>query len=237
MVPLASLALIAFEARRAAMRVVRWLDDGEDFERETPVWRAALAFAAFQAAQMLVSQLVSLWTDDPGTFLGVSYTVSAVLLAALTYYGRRGATPVWATRSHLKSLGLGLLGGLATSAFGRLVATWVLADAVRPERDLVSSPTGRIAFAIAVGMLAPLVEELFFRGWLQDVLARELPRGRKWLAPIVSALAFASVHPAQSFAAVFALGLVAGVLYARTGELGPSVAAHAAHNWGVLLLP
>jgi membrane protease YdiL (CAAX protease family) len=91
-------------------------------------------------------------------------------------------------------------------------------------------------FGLATATVAPVVEELFFRGWLQHVIARDLAGNRRWLAPVIAALAFASVHPPASFFAVFPLGLVAGVLYSRTRSLAPSVVAHAAHNWGVMLM-
>jgi len=78
-------------------------------------------------------------------------------------------------------------------------------------------------------MAAPLVEEIYFRGWLQSALAERLQNRSAWVVPL-AAFAFASVHPASAFPVVFLLGLVTGTLYARTGVLGPSIVAHAVHN-------
>jgi membrane protease YdiL (CAAX protease family) len=229
LVPLASLALVAFEARRAAMRVVRWLDDGEDFERETPAWRAALAFAAFQGSQVLAARMLAAWTTDVGILMGASYLVSGAVLVALTLYGRRDLGPLRVLPRHPMWIGLGLVGGVASATLGRFVAHRF----IHPVGGGLGpvSRGGELAFVLTAGTLAPLVEELFFRGWLQHVITRDLGERRRWLAPVIAALAFASVHPPQSFPAVFALGIVSGVLYLRTSSLGPSVVAHAAHNW------
>ena len=234
LVPIAALGLVSFEARRAATRVVRWLDDGEDFERETPAWRAAIAFAAFQGTQAVAARLITSWTGDPSTVLGVSYTVSAVVLAALTAYGRRDLAPIRVWPRNPASLPIGLLGGMATAAVARLYTRWLPA----PDVDQATLHAGVSLLAVlAIGVLAPVVEELFFRGWLQPVVSRDLPAARKWLAPVLAALAFAAVHPPRSFPIVFAVGLVSGVLYSRQrdGSLGPSVVAHATHNWLVML--
>jgi membrane protease YdiL (CAAX protease family) len=233
-VPLAALGLVAFEAKRAATGVVRWLDDGEDFERETPAWRAALAFAAFQGAQLLVGRVIAAWAHDPGVVMGASYFVSGLVLLALTSYGRRDIGPLKVWPRHRLLLAVGLAAGVGTATFGRFVVRHLARFIDAP--DVHFTQIGQLAFAVSAGVLAPVVEEVFFRGWLQHVIARDLAPPRKWLAPAIAALAFASVHPPASFPAVFALGLVAGILYARTGSLAPCVAAHAAHNWVAILV-
>jgi membrane protease YdiL (CAAX protease family) len=234
-VPLASLALVAFEAKRAATRVVRWLDDGEDFERETPAWRAALAFAAFQGAQVLAARAVASWVQDSGVVMGASYLISGVVLVGLTVYGRRDLAPLTIWPRNPLFVALAVAAGAGTATFGRFVVRHL----VTPHADVPDlhfSAAGQMAFVVSAGVLAPVVEEVFFRGWLQHVISRDLAAPRKWLAPAIAALAFASVHPPASFPAVFALGLVAGVLYAKTSSLAPCVAAHAAHNWVATLV-
>jgi membrane protease YdiL (CAAX protease family) len=237
LVPIAYLALVSFEARRAAMRVVRWLDDGEDFYRETPAWRAALAFATFQAAQVLSARFAAGWIDDPGVVVGSSYAMSALVLAGLTLYGRRDLAPIRAWPKNPIAIVVGLAGGIGTATLARLFVRFMAPSEMAPDRALLSTRAGQVAFALAAGALAPLVEEFFFRGWLQSIVAREVGPARKWLAPVITALAFALVHPPQSFPAVLLLGLLAGALYARTSSLSPSIFAHMAHNWAVVFLP
>ena len=85
-------------------------------------------------------------------------------------------------------------------------------------------------FAISVG---PLMEELFFRGFLYPVLARRMRMGS---AVVVTALAFGSVHSLQlafSWAAVLVIvivGLVLTMVRAVTHSVGSSFLVHVAYN-------
>jgi membrane protease YdiL (CAAX protease family) len=90
---------------------------------------------------------------------------------------------------------------------------------------------------MAIG-LAPLAEEIFFRGWLYSCIEDELAASnrKRWLGPLISAFAFAAVHPPLSFVPVFVLGLVASLLFARTRALGPGIVAHLFHNGLAVLL-
>ena len=83
-------------------------------------------------------------------------------------------------------------------------------------------------------VVAPLAEETFFRGWLQDTLVARQPGS---FAPVaLGALLFALVHPLPSFVPVFALGIFAGLLRRRSGGIAAGCLAHAIHNAAVLLL-
>ena len=77
--------------------------------------------------------------------------------------------------------------------------------------------------------VAPIVEERFFRGWLQPALESSLG-ARRYLAPVFAALAFAAAHPAYSFAPVLVLGLLNGLVMLRFRSLSACVVAHAVHN-------
>jgi membrane protease YdiL (CAAX protease family) len=87
------------------------------------------------------------------------------------------------------------------------------------------SPIGGL---IALVVVAPLTEELFFRGL---VLRAFLRRYSVRVAIVLSALLFAIGHanPWQ-FASAGAGGLLLGWLYWRTGSLIPCFVAHAAFN-------
>jgi membrane protease YdiL (CAAX protease family) len=87
----------------------------------------------------------------------------------------------------------------------------------------------RIVIAALTVVLAPIVEEIFFRGWLQSAIEGELAASRRWLAPILGAFAFAAVRPPLSFAPTMLLGIVCGLLYARSRSVAPCVLAHAAY--------
>lgn len=82
---------------------------------------------------------------------------------------------------------------------------------------------------LSIALLAPILEELLFRGAIEGYLLRE---GRSpWGAIVVSSLIFGVVHmnPAQMPFA-FLLGMMFGWLYYRTGSLLPGVVGHVLNN-------
>lgn len=86
----------------------------------------------------------------------------------------------------------------------------------------------RLAIAAAAVALAPVCEEIAFRGYVQTALA--LRRGPA-AAIAGSAVLFAAIHldPVR-FPALLALGAIFGWLAWRAGSIWPAVAAHAANN-------
>ena len=85
---------------------------------------------------------------------------------------------------------------------------------------------------VVIGLLAPLAEEVVFRGaMLRSLLSSSLLAGRPWLAIALSALLFAVGHlnPAQMPHA-FIVGLFLGWMYWRTGSILPCVLCHWVNN-------
>lgn len=82
---------------------------------------------------------------------------------------------------------------------------------------------------LSIALLAPVLEELLFRGAIQGHLQA---MGQKpWIAIVISSLIFGVVHmnPAQiPFA--FLLGIMFGWLYYRTGSLLPGIIGHVLNN-------
>lgn len=76
---------------------------------------------------------------------------------------------------------------------------------------------------------APVAEELFFRGLLQNTLVRVW---KPWVAVLFTAVIFTlfHFHPVR-FVAVFELGLILGLVYHRTGSLWLVVLFHAVTNF------
>ncbi|MCE5315109.1 MAG: CPBP family intramembrane glutamic endopeptidase [Armatimonadota bacterium] len=87
---------------------------------------------------------------------------------------------------------------------------------------------------LALGMvIAPLVEEVFFRGVLYSALRGGM---RVWGAAVVSAIVFAVGHPLPDFfLPIFVLGVVFALAREKTGSVVPSMIAHGIHN-GVVIV-
>lgn len=82
---------------------------------------------------------------------------------------------------------------------------------------------------LSIALLAPILEEMLFRGAIEGKLLRMWQN--PWKAILVSSLIFGVVHmnPAQiPFA--FLLGMMFGWLYYRTGSLLPGILGHVLNN-------
>lgn len=106
-----------------------------------------------------------------------------------------------------------------------------------PARQLTDRADGSVNVLLLVliaAVGAPLVEELFYRGFLQGaLLKRGLP---PFLAIGISAAVFAGSHfEALQLPGLFVFGVAAGVLAYRSNRLGPSIVAHMAFNLVVVI--
>jgi membrane protease YdiL (CAAX protease family) len=108
---------------------------------------------------------------------------------------------------------------------------WVI-ELAKSTHDLAASPW---AAPFALVIMAPLTEELFFRGLM---LRRLLASVSPWAAIWTSALLFMAIHviPWQ-LPSVLAAGLLLGWVYARTRSLVLCLVMHAFVNATVLLAP
>lgn len=88
--------------------------------------------------------------------------------------------------------------------------------------------TGLALAWFAAGVVAPLVEEIFFRGFVFAALNRYFGT---WRAVLGSAAIFAVAHfTPTAVAPLFVLGLFLAALYAQTGSIWPSVLMHGMVN-------
>lgn len=172
--------------------------------------------------------------------------VEGVFLLAPAYYviRRRGAGV--SVRDGLRALGLrGVSWGSAIVAFvGGVVAIFVATlvysvivtvlhlplqtNAQTLEDQARYAPITTFALLAVSVLIAPICEELFFRGFLFGGLLRGMPA---LVAVVVSALVFAIAHgDLGSFAVLLAIGLTLAVVRWRVGSIWPSVALHACNN-------
>ena len=103
------------------------------------------------------------------------------------------------------------------------------------EKAFDAGPGGALSLFLTTVVLAPLLEETVFRGFMLPTLTRWMDT--RW-ALAATTIAFALVHEHNTGDTVqlLAVGAVAGVAYCRTRNLFASMAVHASFNLGVLVL-
>jgi hypothetical protein len=94
--------------------------------------------------------------------------------------------------------------------------------------------SGGIAPMLATCLLAPVLEEMLFRGIVLRGFLKQYPR---WQAILGSAVLFGAAHlNIYQFVVGVVLGTVLGWLYDRTRSLIPCIALHGAYNSGLMAL-
>lgn len=88
--------------------------------------------------------------------------------------------------------------------------------------------SGTMIGVIAVAVVAPIVEEIIFRGLVLNRLSRVMPG---WLAVVLSAAVFGACHGHPVwFVYAFVLGAVFGFIDLRSGSILPSILGHVVFN-------
>lgn len=121
---------------------------------------------------------------------------------------------------------LSLLADLPSAVLARFGVFLPVQAAAAPQASLF------LPMLLVSGVVAPLCEELFFRGVLGGLLRR---RG-EGLAAAVSALVFAAAHGADLFAVRALMGLLLYAIVRRTDSLAAGVIVHCLHNISLLLI-
>lgn len=138
------------------------------------------------------------------------------------------------TRIVLRLLTFAALGWLAY-----FVISIPLSQLLQPEQQDVTEALGTdegsvisvIVAGLLIVVLAPIAEELFFRGFVFAGLRRAMPI---WPAIVLSAVIFGSLHLVGGDIGVgiqiAVLGGILAYLYERTGSLWAPIAAHMINN-------
>ncbi len=95
-------------------------------------------------------------------------------------------------------------------------------------QDLGEIKQNTFAMLFIVSFLAPILEEIFFRGFILRTLANKMPT---ILASILTAAIFSLLHyPWQSFGQILLIGLILNHLTIRNNSVLPGVAFHILNN-------
>lgn len=97
----------------------------------------------------------------------------------------------------------------------------------RVFEGLMKEPWGYVA----IGILAPLAEEIVFRGAILRTLLGMVNKKNHWVAIMISAALFGAVHGnAAQLVNALLMGLLLGWMYYRTKSLVPGILMHWVNN-------
>jgi membrane protease YdiL (CAAX protease family) len=200
------------------------------------VFAPIVAISYFGGANL--SQLVGITLSPAG--IAVAAFAPDVAMLSVVYLrivrpGAIGWTRMGLERKLLlQRLLLGLLGGFLL--FGLSFVIEMVLDNLgihQTQADVFAtirhaSPLEFGLVLLAGAVVAPIVEEIFFRGFIFKGFLEQKGAARAYL---FSAAIFAAVHMnAPAFIPIFAMGLLLSAMYARSGSVIPGMAAHAVNN-------
>src|SRR4051812_8533521 len=209
-------------------------------------WRPGVALSAVAGA-LIASQLIALALvlagggDDAPDWLSAIAIVLAdlILLGVVLAVARRGAEKLGpATLGIRRTKFWPAVGWMCVTYFAVMVfnIVWLLVvgtgSAPHGRGPEVHASAGGIALAVfGIAVVAPIVEEITFRGYLFPALTRW--RG-PWIGALLGALVFGAAHctvyPPQLLPMMAVFGFGACLLYWFTGSLLPGIALHAMNN-------
>jgi len=225
-------------------------DGGPPRERETP-WRAWMAPVALigafvvaflgQAVILAVGSVFGMDVGDPSPAANIVATLfqdAAFVGVAIAF--ARSAGPVSAAQFGLRAtpwrraLGWAVLIGLS---FYLLSGLWSALLDIKESDDLPDSlgvdrsTVALVAVCVLVTVVAPLAEEILFRGFFFGALRNW--RG-VWPAALITGFVFGGIHAGgtdvEFLPPLMLLGFLLCLLRWKTGSLLPCIALHAFNN-------
>lgn len=200
------------------------------------VWGGALLASGVLDSGDAPLTIVGLVLGNIGLWLG--YWVGPVVVAR-----SKGQGPVddYGASARFADVPLGVVVGvvaqLALLPLLYLPIGWFVdRDPSAPARELIGridGPIDTVLLVASAAVLAPLFEELMYRGLLLRALQRRLGTTP---AITISSLVFAAVHlDLLLVPGLFVFAVLASLLTVRTGRLGPAWAMHVAFNTTALI--
>lgn len=208
------IAFFTFAVTLLAVPAADWLlrlqpfpaDQAALVSKATPFVMAALAILAFPGLRRLCARYLQHGVG-PGHRFEVGAVTALKLFLPFAYVG---------------GVALWHWAGGGEPALTRYLYAWRSNEA---EAAIWLTPTGMVHAFVLTGILAPLLEELVFRGMLYEALDRRWG----WIpALLLTSLLFALYH--RSFWVPFVSSVIFVCLYRRTGTLWAPLIAHAVGN-------
>jgi len=179
-------------------------------------------------------------SGPPGLVISATLVQDVALIAAALLFASLWASGLTPASFGLRPTTLGPAIGWTLLTF---VAFWVLTaiyisavgepDQQELTRDLreEESLSALLGYGVLLAFVAPLTEELFFRGFVFGVLREKVGVAG---GAIATGVVFGGVHvagsPLETVGVLIILGVLLCVLYQQTGSLLPCIALHAMNN-------
>ena len=192
------------------------------------VWIGMASILLWFAIIILIQLLARRFKIDPGVIVSLSEVLLLLPVVTLALVQYRVG---WATlglrnfKAQAVGIGCGLM--VAFYAFNLCYSIILALFKLRVQTDivpLISKLPSPVWFFIGGALVAPLVEEILFRGFIFGGL-----RGRYgfWKAAVISAVVFGAVHlQLTAFLPITLLGLIFAFLYERSQSIWPSILMH-----------
>lgn len=209
-----------------------------------PTWGDMLAVVGiYLLATVATSIVVSIVAAISGGVGSLAERMSSGPMSLLSYALSMGLTIVGVLIYKKLRRGEGRAFRLSLRGFNPMLILWgfvlVLITGIVIEPVLNLFPESFLKLVNQMGMkggwsilmlviLAPVMEEMLFRGILLEAVRSKYSSGR---AIVVSALMFGVIHfIPQQVVNAFVIGLILGYIYVRTDSLWPVIIIHALNN-------
>jgi uncharacterized protein len=208
-------------------------------------WLAAVAMLTGLGITLVLTVLVVIVAtvagaseDAPGVNIVLTLAQNVALVGAALFFAAMGSgrpaagdfglrrAPLWSSVGLLVAVWVG---------FQALSQIWSLAIELDQQQDLPKKLGAEgpllnvLAVVVLVTVIAPLGEELFFRGFFFGALRN---RHGPWPAALITGIVFGGIHvgPAGFLVPLMIFGVGLCLLYEWTGSLYPAIALHALNN-------
>lgn len=209
-----------------------------------PTWGDMLAVVGiYLLATVATSVITAIIAAVSGGTEGLAERMSSGPMSAISYALSMGLTIVGVLIYRTLRRGKGKLFSLSLKGFNPMLILWgfvlVLITGIVIEPVLNLFPESFLELLNQMGakggwsvlmlvVLAPIMEEVLFRGILLESVRSKYSSGR---AIVVSALMFGVIHIIpQQVVNAFVIGLILGYIYVRTDSLWPVIIIHALNN-------
>ena len=168
------------------------------------------------------------------------------LLALLWLYLRKGDRISAVHLNRWSELSLTNTVGIAVVLIGAgLAFNWAYGEYIVPNIEVQAelrrlfaaipdTALNAVLLFVTIAVVAPLLEEVLFRGLLQNGLSKRLP---VWAAIALSALVFGAMHmDLYAMPPLVLMGAIFGVIYHLTGSLRVTIVLHMINNAAALAL-